>query len=399
MRLLLAQVVVLLTLLGPSSAGAEKATKDAAWTLFADGERLRLAGQFDRSLERCLTAWELGYPWGLICAARTERSRGRYIAARSYLASLDRFLIVRGSKDVSLELVLFDERKQLDEIEGRHRWLLRNRPDFGPDGPLVKQGEKIRATVRLTNRSRHELKIDRVECSGLGKGVFVKWVTAKRVLPADASVIGTIDFAAANWQAGAVVRAYGTIEDTPVEREWHPVKMIWADPPDPRWTHLTVALRATYGGFWVPMPVEMTGLNRLEPTSAAGVALRLQKGFGKYLAVEGEIAGGATATAEFDPGMTRSGRYGRVVVQGVARYGDRWVGSLRLGTGLQIAAYDSNNPDLNGIEVDPLYALGIGFDFRVRSLTIGLHGDYFAGLRSGASMLGLGLQIGYGWPL
>jgi hypothetical protein len=136
-----------------------------------------------------------------------------------------------------------------------------------------------------------------------------------------------------------------------------------------------------------------------EPTTTSGLALRLGKGFGEYLAVEGELAGGSTGAAEFDPSMTRSGHYGNLVVQGVARYGKDWVGSIRLGTGLQVANYDSTEPDMQGTDIELLGALGFGIDRRIGDISLGAHFQYVEGLKSGASAASLGVQVGYGWTL
>ena len=90
-------------------------------------------------------------------------------------------------------------------------------------------------------------------------------------------------------------------------------------PSDARWKHLTVALRGNYGGFWVPRGIDLPGARALEPTTTGGMALRVGKGLSQFLALEGEVAGGTIGIAEFEPGVTREGRYGRLIVQGVAR--------------------------------------------------------------------------------
>lgn len=75
------------------------------------------------------------------------------------------------------------------------------------------------------------------------------------------------------------------------------------------------------------------------------------------------------------------------------------VSSLRLGTGLQVAIYDSPNADMTGTDIEGLYALGFGFERRLHDFSIGAQFQYVEGLKSGASTVGLGLQIGYGWSL
>ena len=97
--------------------------------------------------------------------------------------------------------------------------------------------------------------------------------------------------------------------------------------------------------------------------------------------------------------MTRSGQYGRAVVQGVARYGRSWVGSVRLGTGIQVARYESSVPDMEGTDIDPLYAFGLGFERRMKDFHIGLYGDFVAAMGSDARTLSVGLQLGYGWSM
>ena len=166
---------------------------------------------------------------------------------------------------------------------------------------------------------------------------------------------------------------------------------------DKEFKQLTVSARGSWGGYWVPYSVP--GLYPQEPTTTTGLAVRVSKGLGRYLAVEGEIAGGVTGAAEFEPGMSRSATHGRVVLQGVARVGKVNVGSVRLGTGLQVARYGGTEPDMAATDIEALYALGAGFDRRLGDVTVGVHFQYVEGLKSGASTLGVGLQVGYGWTL
>jgi hypothetical protein len=137
----------------------------------------------------------------------------------------------------------------------------------------------------------------------------------------------------------------------------------------------------------------------LEPTTAAGLAVRVSKGFGQYLAVEGEIAGGSTGTVDFGGGMTRSATHGRLVAQAVARAGTENAFSFRLGTGLQVARYDSESQEMVGTDVDLVAALGLGFARRFGDLSLGLQFQYVQAFGTGARDMGVGLQAGYGWSL
>lgn len=173
----------------------------------------------------------------------------------------------------------------------------------------------------------------------------------------------------------------------------------------------TVSVRGLFGGFWTTAGGDLGGL---DGTTMGGFGVRVTKGFFQNLAFEVDAVGGRSGDANFSgmswSGMTgdvvRRATFGRLQGSGVLRFGDQYVGSMRVGLGIQLASYDStfttgggpmDGPG-DGFEVDGVASVGGGLDVRLgKHATVGVGLAFTQLWRTGSSALEAGLHFGYGW--
>lgn len=198
-----------------------------------------------------------------------------------------------------------------------------------------------------------------------------------------------------------------------------PVVEIWPQMPEEwareiRWAkQIALSVRLLGGGFWTGDGMDTPGVE--DGTSLTGLGVRFSKGMHKNFVFEAEVVGGWTGQVRFRDAdwdgmqgdITRSAAFGRVQGFGVLRFGERYVGSMRLGVGVQGTSYESSftagggasmDGPGNEFEIDGLWSFGGGFEARLReNWSLGASATFAKFLSSDARTLEAGVQLGYRW--
>ena len=192
--------------------------------------------------------------------------------------------------------------------------------------------------------------------------------------------------------------------------KWYPLDQDSID-RELRAQQVLVTGRLLGGAMWLG---DGAGADILEATSLTGFAVRIQKGYRNGVAVEGEIAGARTGTAQFSNlnwqgaqgDITRSATLGRVLGGVAMRFGHDVVLTGRAGIGFHGASIRSEfiadaggsgaGPG-DGFAFDMLLYGGLGVDIRFgKHWSLGVSVDGGQDL-DGARFVHGGLQFGYGW--
>ena len=179
-----------------------------------------------------------------------------------------------------------------------------------------------------------------------------------------------------------------------------------------RWAkQVAISVRMLGGGFWTD---DAADLGREDGTGLTGFGVRIGKGMHHNFVFEAEAMGGRTGEARFygadwqgmQGDISRQASFGRVQGSGVIRFGDRYVGSMRMGVGIQGTSFESefttNGSTMEGpgadFELDGVWLVGAGFDTRLgEHWTFGAGANFSRTWASSASALEAGVHLGYRW--
>lgn len=236
-------------------------------------------------------------------------------------------------------------------------------------------------------------------------------------IPGKRRIRGVLSLVAASGRSTAPLRIeFLTIGATPpiaAVQQWYPMDKEVIEREE-RARQVLVTARLIGGAMWLD---DGTGTDILEINNSdrsRSAHTRIQRGYHNGVAVEGEIAGARTGTAQFDDlswqgaqgDVARTATLGRVLGGVAMRFGHDVILAGRAGIGFHGASFHSEFSPVagrnetgpgDGFEFDMLLYGGLGVDIRLgKSWSLGATIDGGQDL-DGARFVHAGLQFGYGW--
>ena len=152
-------------------------------------------------------------------------------------------------------------------------------------------------------------------------------------------------------------------------------------PPDENVGKITLSVKGVLGAVWL---ADGVGADRLEATMLRGIGIGATYGFTEYWNVQVDAIGANSRSANFGEiisdgelgDLERSVSLARFQVGGLLRWGQRYLPSIRLGAGLQIARHRSaffgatSSQPKSSLEFTTYLSLSAGLDMRINDNVI-----------------------------